>query len=55
MYLIHNEGKSIVSERFIRTLKNKTYKYMTAISQNVYMNKLDDLVNEYINTCHRTI
>ena len=55
MYSIHNEGKSVVVERFIRTLKNKIYKYMTAISQNVYIDKLDDIVNEYNNTYHRTI
>ena len=55
MYLIHNEGKSIVGERFIRTLKNKLYKYMTAISKNVYIDKLDDIVNEYNYTYHRTI
>ena len=55
MYSIHNEGKSVVVERFIRTLKNKIYKYMTAISKNVYINKLDDIVNEYSNTYHRTI
>ena len=48
MYSIHNEGKSVVAERFIRTLKNKIYKYMTSISKNVYVHKLDDLVNEYI-------
>ena len=55
MYSIHNEGKSVVAERFIRTLKNKIYKYMTAISKNVYINKLDDIVNEYNNTYHGTI
>ena len=55
MYLIHNEGKSVAAERFIRTLKNKIYKYMTAISKNVYIYKLDDIVNEYNNTHHRTI
>ena len=55
MYSIHNEKKSIVAERFIRTLKNKTYKYMTAISKNVYINKLGDIVNECNNTNHRTI
>ena len=55
MYSIHNEGKSVVAERFIRTLKNKIYKYMTAISKNVYINKLDDIVNEYNNTYHRII
>ena len=46
MYLVHNEGKAVVAERF-RTLKTKIYKYMTAISQNVYIDKLDDIVNEY--------
>ena len=55
MYSIHNEGKSVVAERFIRTLKNKIYKYMTAISKNVYIDKLDDIVNEYNNTYHKTI
>ena len=55
MYSIHNEGKSVVAERFIRTLKNKIYKYMTAISKNAYIDKLDDIVNEYNNTYHRTI
>ena len=55
MYSIHNEGKSVVAERFIRTLKNKIYKYMTAISKKVYIDKLDDIVDEYNNTYHRTI
>ena len=55
MYLIHNEGKSVVAERFIRTLKNKIYKHMTAISKNVYIDKLHDIVNEYNNTYHRTM
>ena len=55
MYLIHNEGKSVVAERFIGILKNKIYKYMTAISKNVYIDKLDDIVNEYNNTYHKTI
>ena len=53
MYLIHNEGKSVVAERFIRTLKTKIYKYMTSISKNVYIDKSDDIVNEYNNTYHR--
>ena len=44
MYSTNNEGKSVVAERFIRTLKNKIYKYMTAISKNVYIDKLDDIV-----------
>ena len=55
MYSIHNERKSIVAERFIRTLKNKIYKYMTTISKNMYIDKLDNIVNEYNNTYHRTI
>ena len=56
MYSIHNEGKSVVAKRFIRTSKTKTYKYMTLVSQNVYNDKLDDIVGEYNNnTYHRTI
>ena len=55
MYSAHNEGKSAVAERFIRTLKSKIYKYMTSISKNEYINKLDDIVNEYNNTYHTTI
>ena len=55
MYSIHNEGISVVAERFIRTLKTKIYKYMTSISENMYIDKLDDLVNECNNTYHRTI
>ena len=41
MYLTHNEGRSVIAERFIRTLKNKIYKYMTLVSKNVYADKLD--------------
>ena len=55
MYSTHNEGKYVVAERFIRTLKNKIYKYMTSISKNVYIDKLDDIVNKYNNTYHSTI
>ena len=55
MYSIHNEGKSVVAERFIRTLKTKIDKYMTSISKNVYIDKLDDMINEYNNAYHRTI
>ena len=55
MHSIHNEGKPVIAERFIRTLKTKIYKYMTAISKNVYINKLDDIVSEYNNTYHTTI
>ena len=54
-YSIHNEEKSVVAERFIRTLKIKIYKYVTSISKNVNIDKLDDIVNEYNNTYHRTI
>ena len=53
MYSTHNERKSVVAERFIRTIKNKIYKHMTSISKNVYNDKLDDIVNEYNNTKHR--
>ena len=54
MYSTYNEGKSVVAERFIRTIKNKIYKHMTSISKNVYIDKLDDIVNECNNTKHRT-
>ena len=55
MYSTFNEGKSVVAERFIRTLKNKLYKHMTATGKNVYYDVLDDVVNEYNNTKHNTI
>ena len=55
MYSTHNEVKSVVAEIFIRTLKSKIYKYMTSISKNVYIDKLDDIVDEYNNTYHTTI
>ena len=55
MYSIHNEGKSVVARRFIRTLKKNIYKYMASVLKNVYIDKLDDLVNEYNNTYHRAI
>ena len=55
MYSTHNEGKSATSERSIRTLKSKIYKYMTSISKNVYNYKLDDIVGKYNNTYQRTI
>ena len=54
MYSTHNEGKSVVAERFIRALRNKIYKYMTLISKRVYIDKLVDIVKEYNNTHHRT-
>ena len=53
MYSTYNEGKSVVAERFIRTLKNKNFKHMTAISVN--FDVLDDIVDKYNNTVHRTI
>ena len=52
MYSTYNEGKSVVVERFIRTLKNKIFKHMTAISKKVYFDVLDDIVN---NKVHKTI
>ena len=55
MYSTHNEGKSVVVERFITTLKGKIYKYMTSISKNVYIDKFDDIVDEYNNTYQTTI
>ena len=45
MHSIYNEGKSIVAEKFIRTLKNKIYKYITSISKKMYIDKLDDIVD----------
>ena len=50
-----NEGKSAIVERFIRTLKNKIFKHMIAVSKNFYFDVLDDSVNKYNNTIHRTI
>ena len=55
MYSTYNEGKSVVAERFIRTIKNNIYKYTTSISKNVYIDKLDDIVHKYNNKKHRTI
>ena len=55
MYSTHNEGKSVAAERFIRTLKNKIYKYMTSVSKNVCIDKLDDMINKYNNTYHDAI
>ena len=55
MYSTHNEGQSVVGERFIRTTKNKIYKYMTSISKKVYIDKLDDIVDKHNNIKHRTI
>ena len=55
MYSTYNEGKSVVAERFIRTLKNNLYKHMTAIGKNVYWNVSDDVVAKYNNTINRSI
>ena len=55
MYLRNNEGKSVTAGRFIRTLKNKIYKYMASISKNMYIDKLDDIVKKYNNTYHISI
>ena len=55
MYSTNNEGKSVIAERFIRTLKNKIYKHKTSISKNVYIDELDDIVKEYDNKCHASI
>ena len=55
MYSTHIEEKSSIPERFIRTLENKIYKHMTVVSKNVYIDKLDDIINEYNNKYHRTI
>ena len=55
MYSTYNEGKSVVDERFITTLKNKVFRDMIAISKNVYFDVLDDILNKYNNTVHRSI
>ena len=55
MYSTHNEGKFVVVQRFIRTLKNKTFKYITSMPKNLYIDKLDDIVSEYNNRYHRKI
>ena len=55
VFSIHNEVKTVAAEGFIRTLKTKIYKYLTSMSKNVYIDKLDDIVGEYHNTYHRTI
>ena len=55
IYSTDNIDKSVIAERFIRTIRIKIYKYMTSISKNVYIDKLDDIVDEYNNAKHRTI
>ena len=55
MYSTNNEGKYVIAEKFIRTLKNKIYKYMTSIPKNMYIDQLDDIVKKYNNTYHTSI
>ena len=55
MYTSHNEGKSVVDERFIRALKTKIYKYVTSMPKNAYLDKLGDIVNKYNNIYHKII
>ena len=55
IYSTFNEGKSVVAERFIKTLKNKIYKHMTSVGKNVHFNALDDIVRKYNNTVHSSI
>ena len=55
MYSTNNEGKSVIAERFIRAITNKIYKYMTSISKDVHIYKLDDIVKKYNNTYHKSI
>ena len=51
----HSERKSVVAERFFRTIKTIIYKYMISLSKSVYIDKSDDIVNKYNNTYHSTI
>ena len=55
IYSIYNEGKPVVAERYIKTLKTKIYKYITSVSKNLYIDKLDDILGEYNNIYHRRI
>ena len=55
MYSTHNEGKSAVAEKFIWTLKNNIYKYVTSVPKNVYIDKLDDIVNEFYYASYRSV
>ena len=55
MYSTHNKGKSVIPERIFKPQKVKICQYMTSISKNVYIDKLDDIVNKYNNTYHSTI
>ena len=55
MYSTNNNGRSVVADRLIRALKKKIFKHMTDVSKNVYFDVLDDILNKYNNTVHRTI
>ena len=55
MYSTHNEGKSVLAERYIKTLNNQIYTYMTSVSKNLYIDRLADIINIYNNTYHSTI
>ena len=55
MYSTHNKEKSVIAERFVRTLKNIIYQYITWVSKNLYIDKLDDIVNKYNDIYHNTI
>ena len=55
IYWMDNEGKSVFAERFVRTLENKVYQYVISKSENVYIDTLEEIVNKYNNTYHRTI
>ena len=55
MHSIYNEGKFVVAERFIRMLKSKIFKHVTAASKNVYFDVLDDIVHKYNKIVHRSI
>ena len=53
MYSTHNEGKSAVTEKFIRPLKKSISKHMTVASKNVFINKLNDIADKYNNIYHK--
>ena len=55
MYSTHNKEKFVVAEIFIRTLKNKIYKYMASIPKNEYIGKFNDIINKYNDTYNSTI
>ena len=55
MYSTHSKGKFVVLKIYIRPLKNKIYKHVTAVSKNEYIDKLDNIVDKYNNIYHRTI